>query len=153
MPLALLRPLLFDTSIMIPMIRGEAYEDLFQRALRSGRARLSSVVLQELYAGAQTPADKRDYDAINRAFLSRGYLVTPDHDDWTTSGVILARYQQRYGHVEPRDHINDILITLCAVKIDAELVTENATDMERWKKMLRQAGKKLSSLAVSRGKV
>jgi predicted nucleic acid-binding protein len=73
--LALLRPLLFDTSVMIPMIRGEAYEDLFQRALRSGRARLSSVVLQELYAGAQTPADKKDYDAINRAFRGRGYMA------------------------------------------------------------------------------
>jgi hypothetical protein len=42
------------------MIRVGIYEDLFQRALRSGRARLSSVVMQELYAGAQTPADKKD---------------------------------------------------------------------------------------------
>ena len=146
----LVRPLLFDSSVLIPMIRVGIYEDLFQRALRSGRARLSSVVMQELYAGAQTPADKKDYDGINRAFLSRGYMVTPAHDDWTLSGVLLAQYQQRYGAVEPRDHINDILITLCAVQVNAALVTENTTDMERWQKMLRRSRKVFSILAVRR---
>jgi predicted nucleic acid-binding protein len=132
------------------MIRGEAYEELFQRALRSGRARLSSVVMQELYAGAHTPADKKDYDAINRSFLSRGYMITPTHDDWTLSGILLARYQQRYGAVEPRDHINDILIVLCAVNTTADLVTQNETDMTRWQAMLRRAGKRLSLRTVQR---
>ena len=132
------------------MIRGEAYEDLFQGALRSGRARMSSVVMQELYAGARTLADKRDYDGINRAFVSRGYMVTPSHEDWTMSGVLLARYQQLYGDVEPRDHINDILIAFCAVKANADLVTENETDMRRWQRMLRRAGKKLAILPVKR---
>lgn len=145
-----MRPLLFDTSILIPMIRGEAYEDLFLRALRSGRGRLSSVAMQELYAGVQTRDDKKDYDGINRAFLSRGYMVTPDHDDWTLSGVILARYQQLHGEVEPRDHINDILIALCAVKINAQLATENSVDMERWRKILRRSGKVLRVLPLRR---
>jgi len=103
--LAAFRPVLFDTSVMIPMIRGEAYEELFQRALRNGKARLSSIVMQELYAGALHPADKKDYDAINRLFVNRGYMVTPTHDDWTMSGIMLARYQERFGKVEPRDHI------------------------------------------------
>jgi predicted nucleic acid-binding protein len=132
------------------MIRGEAYEDLFRRALRSGRARLSSVVMQELYAGAQSPADKKDYDAINRSFLSRGYMVTPSHDDWTLGGVLIARYQRRYGAIEPRDHINDILIVLCAVNANADLVTENAVHMTRWKDLLRRAGKRLSLKTVQR---
>jgi predicted nucleic acid-binding protein len=132
------------------MIRGEAHEELFQRALRSGRARLSSVVMQELYAGAHTPADKKDYDAINRLFLSRGYIITPTHDDWILSGILLARYQQRYGAVEPRDHINDMLIVLCAVNTTADLVTENETDMTRWQAMLSRAGKRLSLRIVQR---
>ncbi len=100
MSLAHIRPLLFDASVLIPMFRGVAYEDLFQRALRSGRARLSSVVMQELYAGALAQADKRDYDVINRAFSRRGYMLTPDHNDWTESGIILARYQQCYGALD-----------------------------------------------------
>lgn len=144
------RPLLFDSSVLIPMIRGEAYEELFQRALRTGRARLSSVVMQELYAGARTRADKRNYDGINQAFVRRGYVVTPSHEDWTLSGVLLAQYQQRYGDVEPRDHINDLLIALGAVRAAAELMTENVTDMERWRKLLGRSGKTFSLQAVTR---
>ncbi len=132
------------------MSQGEAYENLFQRALRTGQARLSSVVMQELYAGARTPDDKKDYDEINKVFLRQGHIVTPDHDDWILSRIILARYQQLYGAVEPQDHINDILIALCAVKANANLATENATDMERWQRILRRSGKTLRILAVKR---
>jgi len=135
---------------MIPMIRGEAYEDLFQRALRNGKARLSSIVMQELYAGALNPADKMNYDAINRLFVNRGYMVTPTHDDWTMSGNVLARYQERFGKVEPRDHINDILIALYAARANADLITENAVDMRRWRDMFRRSGKKLSLRCVER---
>lgn len=111
---------------------------------------MSSVAMQELYAGARTAADKKNYDGINRAFVSRGFMVTPDHDDWTTAGVILARYQRLRGEVEPRDHINDILIVLSAAKLAAELVTENAADMARWGGMFRRAATKVHILGVKR---
>ncbi|MGH9324573.1 MAG: type II toxin-antitoxin system VapC family toxin [Vicinamibacteria bacterium] len=140
---------LFDTSILIPLIRGEAYEELFRRALRRGRARMSSVVIQELYAGARTAADKRDLDAIDRAFLNLGYMLTPDHADWVRAGVILARYQRRHGSLDPRKHINDLLILLCAVKGEADLVTENAADMERWGRLLNR-GRGLRIVGVER---
>jgi hypothetical protein len=52
--------------------------------------------------------------------------------------------------VEPRDHINDILLALCAVQVNAALVTENTTDIERWQKMLRRSGKVFGILAVRR---
>ena len=144
------RPLLFDTSVLIPMIRGDAYERLFFRSLRSGRARISSVVMQELYAGARAGADKKNLDGINRAFAGRGYLVTPDHDDWVFAGIILARYQNRHGKVEPRHHINDILILLGAARSEAALVTENAADMIRWRRMTRGAYKGLQVFGVRR---
>jgi predicted nucleic acid-binding protein len=92
--------------------------------------------MQELYAGARAPGDKKDLDAINRAFVSRGYLVTPGHEDWILAGTVLSRYQRLHGGVEPRDHINDILIVLDASKLGADLVTENSADMERWRRML-----------------
>jgi len=145
-----MRPQLFDTSTLIPMIRGEAYEPLFRRGLRSGRARISSVVMQELYAGARSRADKRSLDEFNRAFVSRGYVVTPDHHDWTRAGVILARYRRLHGDVQPRDHLNDLLIVLCAAKIAADLVTENAADMVRWRRMLPPDARALRIVGVRR---
>lgn len=114
------------------MFRREVYEKLFQRALRQGRTRFSSVVTQELYASALSPADKRDYEAINHLSLRQSYILTPSHQDWTTSGILLARYQQRYGALKPRDHINDLLIAVSAANAEAELLTENDSDMRRW---------------------
>jgi len=106
--------------------------------------------MQELYAGARTRADKRNYDGINQAFIRQGYVVTPSHEDWALSGVLLAQYQQRYGELEPRSHINDLLIALGAVRAGAELVTENVTDMERWRKMLSRSGNSFSLQTVTR---
>ena len=142
---------LFDTSILIPMVRGEAYEELFRRALRSGRARMSSVVMQELYAGAYSSGDKRDLDGIHQMFKTRGYVVTPGPDDWVQAGLLLARYQRLRGSVEPRDHINDVLVVLDAAKLGADLVTENGGDMERWRKLLRPSRRALRIQVVRRG--
>lgn len=111
---------------------------------------MSSVVMQELYAGARSNADKRDLDGINRAFSSRGYVVTPEHIDWVAAGIVLARYQHHHGRFAPGDHINDILIVLGAAKLDADLVTENAEDMERWRRMLRGRTKQFRVLGVKR---
>ena len=106
--------------------------------------------MQELYTGAGSNADKRDLDGINHAFSSRGYVVTPEHLDWVDAGIILARCQQGHGEVEPRHHINDILIVLGAAKLDADLVTENAGDMERWRRVLRGRMKQSRILGVKR---
>jgi predicted nucleic acid-binding protein len=92
--------------------------------------------MQELYAGTRSAGDKRDLDGINRAFIGRGYVVTPEHGDWILAGLLLARYQRLKGGVNPSTHINDILIVLDAAKLGADLVTENSSDMERWRKML-----------------
>jgi predicted nucleic acid-binding protein len=111
---------------------------------------MSSVVLQELYAGANALGDKKELDAIHAAFVSRGYVVTPHHEDWILAGLLLARYQRLRGRVEPRDHINDILIVLDASKLGADLVTENARDMERWRRMLPRGRRSFRVEAVER---
>jgi predicted nucleic acid-binding protein len=51
---------LFDTSIYIPHLRGEAYTALLEEASRTGLVRLSAVVLGELYAGTRSARDKAD---------------------------------------------------------------------------------------------
>lgn len=64
--------LLFDTSVLIPLINTGQHEEVFRRAIRSGRALLCSVVLQELYAGTSDRAAKRDLDRLDRSFAAAG---------------------------------------------------------------------------------
>ena len=79
-------PVLFDTSIYIPYLRGEAYSVLIERAVRSGQVRLSAVVLGELYAGTRSAQDKADLDTILRAYQALKLLLVPTAEDWARAG-------------------------------------------------------------------
>lgn len=129
--------LLFDTSVLIPLFNTGQHEDLFRRAIRSGRALLCSVVMQELYAGTPDRDSKRDLDRVNAGFRAASAIVTPEHDDWIAAGVILARFARLHGRVAPRDHLADLLITLCAARCSATVVTRNVRDMARWAALIR----------------
>lgn len=134
------RLVVFDTSIYIPYYRGEAYYAYVRRETLRGRVHLCSVVLQELYAGVHSRRMKEDLDATARAFEHRDCLVTPTHRDWITAGLAINRYIRLYGSIEPRDHINDILILLCASWVNAQVLTENKEHFEMWAKLLRRMG-------------
>lgn len=130
--------LLFDTSLYIPYLRGEAYSELIEGAIRSGQIRLSSVVLAELYAGTRSARDKADLDATLRAYSSLGFIAVPTAQDWARAGQMLRRYNRLYGAIEPRDHMNDVLILLCGAALQAEVVTENMAHFARWATLLRR---------------
>lgn len=132
------RPVVFDTSIYIPYLRREAYRDLVESQTRRGRNRLSSVVVQELYAGTRSPADKRLLDDLNLAFTARGYVVTPDHTEWTLAGGLLNQYGRRHGLLAPGRHVADILILLSALRAGAVLITENLRDFSLWLRLVRR---------------
>jgi len=126
----------FDTSIYIPYFRREAYRSLIEIQTRKGRNRLSSVVLQELYAGARSPTDKRLLDGLNRAFTASGYVVTPGHEEWALAGQLLNLYARRHGFLNPRSHIADVLILVSAFGTGAVLVTENVRHFSTWLRLL-----------------
>ncbi len=132
------RPVIFDTSIYIPYLRREAYRDLVETQTRRGRNRLSSVVLQELYAGTRSPADKRLLDDLNRAFTARGYVVTPEHREWVLAGQLLNQYGRRHGFVDPSRHVADILILVSALRVGAVLITENVRNFSTWLRLLKR---------------
>jgi predicted nucleic acid-binding protein len=131
---------LFDTSIYIPYLRGEAYTVLIEDAVRRGSVRLSVVVLGELYAGTRSARDKADLDIVLRAYQSLGFLVTPQTTEWTQAGQVIRRYSRLYGAIEPREHLNDVLILLSGSVIGAEVVTENAKPFTRWATLVRRMG-------------
>lgn len=142
-----MRPAVFDTSVYIPYLRGEAYTALIERAVQAGRVRLSAVVLGELYAGTRSPQDKVDLDVVTRVYQSLGFLVAPSVYDWVRAGQGIRRYRELYGAVKPREHLNDILILLSGAAV---VVTENAKPFARWAALLRRMGSKVTVHSVSR---
>lgn len=135
------RPLvLFDTSIYIPYLRGEAYGALIEGAVRAGHVRLSAVVLGELYAGTRSRRDKADLDVVFRAYQSLGFLAVPPAEDWARAGQGIRRYCSLYGDIEPREHMNDVLILLSGTRMGAEIMTENAKPFSRWAVLFRRMG-------------
>ncbi len=128
----------FDTSIYIPYLRGGAYTALIENANRTARVRLSTVVLSELYAGTRSARDKVDLDVVHRSYQALGFLVVPTVHDWIRAGQSIRRYSRLYGAIEPREHVNDILILLAGAAVRAEVVTENARHFTRWASLLRR---------------
>jgi len=145
------RFVVFDTSVYVPYYRGEAYRNYVRREILRGRVRLCSVVLQELYAGTRSSQDKRDLDLVERAFYQRGYILTPIHQDWMIAGRAIHRHIRTYGEINPHDHINDILIILCASRVGARIVTENKEHFEVWTRQIHRMGLKVKIEGVRRG--
>jgi predicted nucleic acid-binding protein len=142
--------ILFDTSIYIPYLRGEAYTAVIERAVRTGRVRLSAVVIAELYAGTRSAYDKRDLDIVFRAYQSLGFLAVPTAEDWVRAGQGIRRYRRLYGDIEARDHMNDVLILLSSARVGAEVVTENAKPCTRWAALFRRMGSSIRVREIQR---
>jgi len=51
----------------------------------------SSIVAQELLAGARSPAEKKHVEILFRPFERVGRVVTPGHNHWKNAGGILAK--------------------------------------------------------------
>jgi predicted nucleic acid-binding protein len=102
----------------------------------------------ELYAGTRQRADKQDLDHMVRALAGIGRIVSPEPEDFYIAGQMVAAYTRRHGQIALRDHANDILIALGAWRAEAELVTVHRQDMERWQRLLRRAGKRVTLRAV-----
>ena len=141
---------LFDTSVYIPYLRGEAYTALIEGTVRTGQVRLSTVVLAELYAGTRSARDKADLDVALRAYQSLGFLAMPTAEDWARAGQGIRRYRSLYGDIDPREHLNDVLILLSGARVSAEVVTENAKPFTRWAALLRRMGVSVRAREVRR---
>ena len=83
-----------------------------------------------------------------RALTGVGRVVSPEPEDFYTAGQMVATYTRRYGQIALRDHAQDMLIVLGAWRARAELFTVNRQDMERWQRLLRRTGKRVTIRAV-----
>jgi predicted nucleic acid-binding protein len=124
---------LFDTLIYVAALRSGDDGALAIRQLNSGSVVwLSSVVLEELYAGAGDRGRpvverlERDFDRAKR-------VLVPNLNDWTEAGRVLSRLAAKYDFEQiGRGRLaNDALIAMSAGRQGIKVVTTNERDFRR----------------------
>ena len=90
----------------------------------------SSIVAQELLAGARSPAGRKRVEALFRPFERVGRVVTPGHKHWKDAGGILAKVLHDRPDLKDKlpALVNDCLLALSARSLGATLYTRNRDD-------------------------
>jgi predicted nucleic acid-binding protein len=123
-------PVLFDSSVYITALRASTDSvTLLRRWVKESPLWLSSVVLEELYAGAN-PTDRRVLDRLERDFDKANRILVPSLRDWTLAGKILANVAQKHGYekIGKARLTNDALISTSAARNGITVVTTNSRD-------------------------
>jgi len=93
-----MQPALFDSSIYIAALRRGSDSTVELRRLNADAPLwLSAVVLEELYAGATSPA-RQAVERLERDFVASKRVLLPNLSDWTQAGQVLARLAAKYNH-------------------------------------------------------
>lgn len=114
---------LIQSGITLPLIR-EIYDK------DTPGIYFSSVVAQELLAGARSPAGRRRVEILYRPFERVGRVVTPSHSQWKDAGGILAKVLDDRPDLKTKlpALVNDCLLALSARSLGATLYTRNRDD-------------------------
>ena len=126
-------PVLLDTSIYITALRaGDDAVPKLRRYTARSPLWLSSVVLQELYAGVQ-PRDSRIVERLERDFQKAGRMLVPDLNDWALTGKLLARLAAKYDYeqIGQARLTNDALLAMSAGRRGITIITTNERDFGR----------------------
>jgi predicted nucleic acid-binding protein len=131
-------PVLFDSSVYITALRvGEGAALRLRRMAGEGPSWLSAVVLEELYAGANT-SGRRAVERLERDFDKAQRILLPNLRDWTQTGKALARLAARHDYEQiGRGRLtNDSLIAASAGRLGITVITANARDFGRLAEVL-----------------
>ena len=114
---------LIQSGITLPLIR-EIYDK------DTPGIYFSSVVAQELLAGARSPAARKRVEILYRPFERVGRVVTPSHSQWKDAGGILAKVLDDRPDLKTKlpALVNDCLLALSARSLGASLYTRNRDD-------------------------
>lgn len=124
---------LFDSSIYITALQTQHEGPLYLRRAAEGAAIwLSSVVLEELYAGAGGRS-LRVVERLQRDFQRARRILIPNLSDWTEAGKVLARLAAKYDYEQiGRARLtNDALIVTSAGRLGITVITANARDFRK----------------------
>lgn len=128
-----MQPVLFDTSIYITALRlGDDAALGLRRIAASAPVWLSSVVLEELYAGV-SPHSRRVVERLERDFGRARRILVPNLTDWTQTGKVLALLAAKYDYeqIGKGRLTNDALIAMSAGRLGITVLTVNARDFKK----------------------
>lgn len=123
---------LIDTDLYIDLIQGgttfAVIRELYDK--ESPGIYFSSVVAQELLAGARSPAGRRRVETLFRPFEKVGRVITPNHIQWKDAGAMLAKALHVRSDLKAKlpGLVNDCLLALSARSLGATLYTRNRED-------------------------
>jgi len=123
---------LIDTDLYIDLIQSgktlAILRELYEK--ETPGIYFSSVVAQELLAGARSPAGRRHVEILLGPFEKVGRIVTPNHRQWKEAGDILARVLELRPDLKSKLErlVNDCLLALSARALGATLYTRNRDD-------------------------
>jgi predicted nucleic acid-binding protein len=128
-----MQPVLFDTSIYITALRlGDEAALGLRRVAAGAPVWLSSVVLEELYAGV-SPHSRRVVERLERDFDRARRILVPNLTDWTQTGKVLALRAAKYDYeqIGKGRLTNDALIAMSAGRLGITVLTVNARDFKK----------------------
>lgn len=128
-----MRAALFDSSVYISGIRRGDDAVVAQRRLSPDTLLwLSSVVLEELYAGAWGGI-RDSVERLEHDFERARRILVPNLGDWTQAGRVLARVAAKYGYekIGQGRLTNDALIAMSAARVGARVITVNERDFRK----------------------
>lgn len=134
-----MQPILFDTSVYIAALRAKAGAALQLRQAAAGvPVWLSSVVLEELYAGANARSG-RAVERLERDFDRARRTLVPNLTDWAQTGKALSRLAAKYDYEQIGQGrlTNDALIACSAGRMGIAVLTANAGDFAKLAEFLR----------------
>ena len=127
-------PVLLDTNVYLDALKSVAGATRFERQFLPlvFQTYLSSIVAEELYAGA---LDERAVRLIERqvgALERVGRVITPLFEDWKKAGKLVAAITRREPGRRPKvqQMLNDILLALGARRMGADFYTLNHDDFK-----------------------
>ena len=126
-------PVLFDASIYVSAMRpGGDPSQFFERRADEAPLWLSSVVLEELYAGASGAA-VRAVERLEHDFEKAKRVLVPNLSDWASAGKVLAGLAAKYGYerIGRARLTNDALIAMSAARTGITVLTANPRDFAR----------------------
>jgi len=125
--------IVYDTSFYIEFLRSKSFAQSIRSRYESDipLTLFSSVVEQELLAGATDQLKLAAVEGLFRPFERSRRIITPSHSIWRDAGRVLGKMRRSRRDLVDRlggSFVNDVLIALSARSVGAQVVTLNADD-------------------------